>query len=378
MCGIYGYIGKPEDRSKVMELVEHLAVETEVRGIHATGYYGLNNEVITDKLPLKASEFIKTDNFKKLYEHIPTIFIGHNRWASCGDPKDNRNNHPFTTGRFGFIHNGVITEKFGLKDITNQLNISLTSDCDSELIFKYFTKRFYNDHNHFNSLEKVMKFFDKNGDYACAMIDTKDRHLYLFRNSGRPIVWIYLENLNIMVFASTEEILKTSLDKSNISFNKTKINSVKMGKIMRINENLKIAQYQVEGLTKPVSYTTYKVPFKVPARLTACSNVKTPKKFKSKSGYECQICKKIFVSAYYAKKHIEKHHKILELEKIEKNIKNLSYPNDKISFTTTVGDKIIQSGTVIRNSLEDTVSTKLTEDKDEQSEFKIVYKWGNY
>ena len=151
MCGIYGFIGKPTNYNKVLEIVESLGIESEIRGIHATGYYGLNGEPIYAKAPIKASHFFKTEDWKKLYNNNElSILVGHNRWATNGDPKNNENNHPFFTGRFGFVHNGTVGN-VGKKDKENtkqfkmdDLDITCRSECDSERIFRYFLKRFYN------------------------------------------------------------------------------------------------------------------------------------------------------------------------------------------------------------------------------------------
>jgi glucosamine 6-phosphate synthetase-like amidotransferase/phosphosugar isomerase protein len=332
MCGIYGFIGKSTNYQKVLEIMESLGIESEIRGVHATGYYGLNNEPIYAKAPIKATDFFKTEDWKRLYNNELSILVGHNRWAVNGDPSDNENNHPFFTNRFGFVHNGVVS---GIRDKTNPklfkvdgLEITIRSDCDSELMFRYFLKRFYNDHNAYNSIEKTMKAF-QNGNLACALVDAKDRYLYLFRNDGRPLHWFFVEQLNVMFYASTSEIIKNAFLLNGIAYDEKKCHSLKNGQIMRVSEELKL-QSQFMKIEKPkiikYVYSNFKPSFKTTTRIQF-----TPKKVKKvNKHYECKKCKRQFVNAQYAKKHIEDEHKIFDLDKIGEMIEG---PNGaKISF----------------------------------------------
>jgi glucosamine 6-phosphate synthetase-like amidotransferase/phosphosugar isomerase protein len=228
MCGIYGFIGKPVNAEKVLTLFVNLGILTEERGIHATGYYGLNSIVTTLKAPLPANEFYKVIDFVNTYKNnTPHILIGHNRWASHGDPKININNHPFVSRRFGFIHNGVVAHV--------NVDVKTKSECDSEKIFVYFRNLFANSHKVVDSIADTMRVFDK-GSYACAMVDNVKRKLLLFRNN-KPIVYAKLIKQNVVVFASTKAILLEGLKKSNIrEFDKIK--TVDCGRIVRFDEEL--------------------------------------------------------------------------------------------------------------------------------------------
>jgi len=245
MCGIYGFIGKPTDSEKILKLFVTLGILTEERGTHATGYYGLNHVVTTLKAPLPANEFYKVIDFVNTYKNnTPHILIGHNRFASHGDPKNNINNHPFVSRRFGFIHNGVVANV--------NVDVKTKSECDSEKIFVYFRELFSNSHKVVDSIANTMRIFDK-GSYACAMVDNVKRKLFLFRNRDRSVVYTKLESFNIVVFASTKRILTEGLKKCKIEFDKIK--TVECGRIIRFDEELNGRVYKVAGIKHEIAYT---------------------------------------------------------------------------------------------------------------------------
>lgn len=238
MCGIYGYIGMPSNPEKILNLFTTLGTFTEVRGIHATGFYGLNSEVIFDKDPGPATKFYKKRDFVNQHKNsVPDVLIGHNRHATHGSPSNNINNHPFISDRFGFIHNGIIAY------VQVPTPIKMRSECDSEMMFAYFKKLFWNNHNVARSIEKAMEVFNS-GWYGCAMVDNKERALYLFGNK-RDIVYTHLKDFGVIVFASTHEILNQAMKHENLRFTDS-IHTVYNGKLIKINTNLQIKKYTNE------------------------------------------------------------------------------------------------------------------------------------
>lgn len=325
MCGIYGYIGHPteQNKNKLLELFTVLGVLTEPRGIDATGYYGLNTSVHTEKAPLKASDFFQTKEYLKIFEQpVMQILIGHNRWYTHGDPKINSNNHPFTTSRFGFIHNGIVGQV--IVDVKQQ------TECDSEKIFRYFLKHIYNDHNHFTSLEKTMLAF-KQGDFACALVDSKERSLFLFRNEDRPIAYHYLKNLNVIIFSSTKTIMKNAFKECNIKLNPKDILDLEPSQILKITETLNTQSHFVKGLSKPKPV--------YPSKYFSSSSLYSlpkPKKRYKVVGWECQLCKapkKVFLNPSYTKQHIIDKHGVTDLNIIAQKIKHTVDRKAKVTFT---------------------------------------------
>lgn len=371
MCGIYGYIGKPS--AKALALFQIMGVESEIRGKHATGYYGISgDEVITAKAPLPANEFFKTELFTVLHENTPSMLIGHNRFATHGDPKINENNHPFTSERFGFIHNGVV----GSVEIDNYVKSKVKTECDSENIFRFFLTKFSAFHDKVSAIQSTLNHFDS-GSLACAMIDNQDRSLYLFRNAGNPINYAYIKKLGIIAFASTEEILATSLKALGIEA-EGKIKWMKIGRIFKIKEDLSSANWIVKALREP--YYTYTAP----TTSTIVSKKPTYRYIKAqKQGcgsarqkwFTCKHCKDIkreFISIQAIMQHLQDKHNITIVDQNDEaiNSKHIGYP-DHWALNKVVTTKNFPFSWTPKNSKPSTpkiITPEVDEDEDEETD----------
>ena len=128
MCGVFGFISK-NGSGPSMDCLKRLAIQTERRGRHAFGLAWIGGDGIlhTYKRPGPA-----TANLWKLDAcRGATAVIGHCRWATHGDPQDNRNNHPHPAGRGWFVHNGVVANYAAL---LRRFELQPQTDCDSEAL----------------------------------------------------------------------------------------------------------------------------------------------------------------------------------------------------------------------------------------------------
>lgn len=210
MCGICGYFGKPEDGAQedLFKLLTALMLETQSRGRHATGWAGMNmtGTIVIDKAPITASQYVVTNPWLHFARRVPPFFLGHCRNATDGHPSNNENNHPFISddGGYALIHNGVIR---GHKKIAVTEKFNLKGECDSEVLLHVIeSKR--------NPTEAITKIFRNVFSYlqrdgACAVLDSKRRKAYLFRNQLRPCFMIRLPEFgNAVFFASTRGIFQ--------------------------------------------------------------------------------------------------------------------------------------------------------------------------
>jgi hypothetical protein len=121
--------------------------------------------------------------------------------------------------------------------------IKMYSKCDSEMMFAYFKKLFWNNHNVARSISKAMDAFDS-GWYGCALVDNMERTLYLFGNR-EDIVYTYLRDFNVIVFAATPEILNHAMRNENLQFTDS-IHTVYNGKLLKFSTDLRIKKYKEE------------------------------------------------------------------------------------------------------------------------------------
>ena len=204
MCGIMGYysFGKTiPNKEKITNMFSLL----ETRGRDASGFAFIEDgELVVHKAPIKSSDMIKTDEWKKL--NLPRVMILHCRMKTQGDQKNNNNNHPlFSKNGLALIHNGVIIND---KEIIGKKQRD--GEVDSESILHLLSMKIRGD--------KIKRLFDRiEGSYAVAVIDKNDPEKLILIKKDNPID-LYLDSENdILYFCSEREIMKQALKINSIS-----------------------------------------------------------------------------------------------------------------------------------------------------------------
>jgi len=255
MCGIYGFNKSKDFRDTngtLFDLLTEMAVETQVRGRHATGYACRYLDGYKSfKKPLPASEFIDTDYWWRLAESMPESLVGHARYATMGLPKENKNNHPFQSRRYYMVHNGTLktSEYLPFKSLCE-------TECDSEAILRILQTA--------GGIKKGVKRVFKampESNLACVVLDKKTGKTHFFRSPDRPlVVW---ESKGLILYASTEEILENAY--SNVigvaskkikSFKKWSPNSgtlYTLGTNLKWEKPLKLKKYPRSRMTTVIN-----------------------------------------------------------------------------------------------------------------------------
>jgi glucosamine 6-phosphate synthetase-like amidotransferase/phosphosugar isomerase protein len=197
MCGLFGFFDKEKTLTpeSANELAQGMAISAMDRGEDATGYAILSgSEIKINKMAMPANLFaIDTEN--------TSIFMGHTRFATMGDPQSDAQAHPFLSQDEGFAlaHNGQASKDYYrlLKD-----DPSLSAQIDSEGMIRYIEKYGF-DH------PGVRRFCREwnNSTFAISIIDASNESLVLFRNNGSPLV-VGQTSCGVIVYASTTEILE--------------------------------------------------------------------------------------------------------------------------------------------------------------------------
>lgn len=128
MCGVFGFVAK-KDTTVNPKILERIARVTMRRGPHAWGMSWIDTHG-TLKSYKQSGRVVDALALLSM-AHDAQMLIGHCRWATHGDPDDNRNNHPHAVAGGYLVHNGVI-ERY--TKLVNHYGLNPVSECDSEVL----------------------------------------------------------------------------------------------------------------------------------------------------------------------------------------------------------------------------------------------------
>ena len=247
MCAIFGILNyKGIVSNKVMnKITQALANASEERGTDASGIaYVKDGDVKIYKRPKPAH---------KLKFKVPEgtkVVMGHTRFATQGNKKDNFNNHPFrgfAKKGFALAHNGVITNdlNLGLQYSLPHTEIVTDSYVAVQLI------------EHFGELSNdSLEFVANNlrGTFNLTVLD-ESNNLYLVKGSN-PLTILDFESLGLIVYASTDSILKKAMAKTILQHFKNEEIGIHEGEIFKFDSNAKLtsSRYEVKEYFSPKYY----------------------------------------------------------------------------------------------------------------------------
>lgn len=129
MCAIIGFMRRKSgvDAAKA---IDSMAARNVERGPHAFGFAWVDDK---GRIKSYRSAGRITDHRGMLLKAASeaVAFIGHMRWATHGDPRNNINNHPHPADGGWIVHNGIVSNYQQLV-VANRFNP--VSECDSEVI----------------------------------------------------------------------------------------------------------------------------------------------------------------------------------------------------------------------------------------------------
>jgi predicted glutamine amidotransferase len=221
MCGILGYIASPTDeatKAKVFKFATTLLMSSVSRGKDASGFAALfgmqpsdDTPMVTDKKPLPPTNFILSSKaYQGLRKNIPTIFIGHTRHSTSGDPKKGRNNHPFHNRRYSLVHNGHVSN---WKDSAKKLKLTMRTETDSEVLIRLLNPA----DDHEKAIEGMVKSIDSGSRLATAVLD-REKHKLILCRTNNPTWILPYPNWRAIFFASTDDIIKAAIQMAGEGF----------------------------------------------------------------------------------------------------------------------------------------------------------------
>lgn len=221
MCGLYGFFNYSGQAIKNLSaLTNALAEEAAVRGTDATGIAFNENGRLNI---LKDSKSAYRLNFKHS-DNIHAV-IGHTRHSTQGSEKKNYNNHPFSgkcrNARFALAHNGVLINDTDLRKQYHMPKSKIETD-------SYIAVQLLEHKKKLNA--ESIKFMAEavEGSFSFSILDSNNT-IWLIKGDS-PLSILHFPDLNLYVYASTEEILWKALIETDLFY------ELKSGKY----ENVKI------------------------------------------------------------------------------------------------------------------------------------------
>jgi glutamine---fructose-6-phosphate transaminase (isomerizing) len=181
VCGIVGYIGP----KKVVPLIVDGLRRLEYRGYDSAGI-----AVVDDKGQLQLRR--APGKLRKLEEAISispidgVYGLGHTRWATHGRPtEENAHPHRDCKGQIVVVHNGTVENYLELKHELAREGHKFVTETDTEII-AHLVERYMDGGPLEDAARKAVKRLT--GDYALAILSTKDPQKIVAARSGPPVV----------------------------------------------------------------------------------------------------------------------------------------------------------------------------------------------
>ena len=202
MCGLFGFTNYSNNVIKDLEkLTKALSRESSIRGTDATGiaYNSKGHlEIMKDSKSAYKMDFKHPDDI--------VVLTGHTRHMTVGNPKINRNNHPFKGFCRGFnfalCHNGVLSND---KPLRRELRLPKTKiETDSYIAVQLLESQ---PRLNFESIKYMAEKTE--GSFSYTILDQKN-NLYLVKGDS-PLSILHFPKQKIYVYASTDEILYKAL-----------------------------------------------------------------------------------------------------------------------------------------------------------------------
>lgn len=198
ICGIAAFQVPDGVSINARQLAHSLLTMIETRGNHASGFAWVNEDGSSGfyKQPKAGSQL----SLAELPRNAKTVIL-HTRYATQGDRRDNRNNHPVlsTDNTIALVHNGVISNDYQL---TEELGITKEEhgEVDSLVIPSLIAQ------HGVTGLSKLR------GYAAIAWLDAvrTGKQLHIAKLKSSPVAYTHLPN-GTFVMASTPAILELAL-----------------------------------------------------------------------------------------------------------------------------------------------------------------------
>ena len=216
MCGQVGVIFGTKHRCQeeiehLTDLFGHLLVVSQKRGRHATGVASLNRlgECDLYKQPVPAQKFVQDGRCRRVIQGVDnrtTILMGHTRWKTRGDARNNLNNHPIETEHTIGTHNGTITNADYL---FWRYGLPREAEVDSEVIFRIADSVLHKNTYDLPAMIERLSFC--RGEMSAVMASKTEPETIIIIKGDKPLEFRYHPGYMALLYASEHAFLDTVL-----------------------------------------------------------------------------------------------------------------------------------------------------------------------
>ncbi len=207
MCGLAGiFLGtsvrSEADLGHLAGLFTRLLAMSEIRGTHASGAAVLDRSGrhLTFKRPVAASRLVREAGYRQVLDRVgteTTLLMGHARWATRGDPKDNSNNHPLLVGDVIGTHNGTI---WNADELFKRYGFERSAQVDSELLVRFANGSLRE--GAIDDAELLAGLLPCRGQMSAAFVSRLDPGRLLLFRGNNPLQARYDERRRALIYAS--------------------------------------------------------------------------------------------------------------------------------------------------------------------------------
>jgi len=196
MCGIMAYTGANQAYPVILKGLQSL----EYRGYDSAGIAIMQDKMLVYK---KEGKVDKLSSYCSRHEMSCHTAIGHTRWATHGAPSDT-NSHPHVSqsGRYAIVHNGIIENHEGIKNMLKDNGLKFQSDTDSEVLIQLIEWYVYR--YKITTRTAIQRALDDvEGSFAFVVLDSEDPDNLFVSRRQSPLI---LGLANDGVYASSDPL----------------------------------------------------------------------------------------------------------------------------------------------------------------------------
>jgi asparagine synthetase B (glutamine-hydrolysing) len=243
MCRILGAsLANNDEKLDIAEIAALLFPPSVRQGPHAYGWMTYNNNGGNAEQVIETKKYVGRADTDDAWNNIiygvdpkAQWLIGHTRFATHGDPKDLRNDHPIKHGKIIGVHNGVLRNHEDILAITGREDPK--TQVDSEAIFAAVNKW-----GPTKGLRRVQ------GDMVAVYANEEKPHVvHIARTHGRQLTIGFTTKGNL-IWASDQSTLKVL--EPDIKFDH--FTTISENRLVLVREGKIIQRYTFRKPAKPV------------------------------------------------------------------------------------------------------------------------------